>query len=186
MDIMNKMNFFKYIAYINAALLMYSCNNRSNVNVDDKKILIDSVFKKLQTLEVDSLRKINAFERGSVPLYVIRCYNNDSCKHIQILLMRNKNREIAIKLSNRLTTIDSLEFYYHLNSIGFSKERVIYCFKVMEALSIEEINTSCDYKMLSIKKNHLEFYYLFDTTLNKKYNSDTTLIKLGNNWWVEK
>lgn len=186
------MNWHKrLICFTIPIFIMVGCSNRINNQAIDRKILIDSLFKELKSLEVDSLRKINAFNRGNPPLRVVRCYYNDSCKYAQILLMRNENNEIAIKLRNRLTTIDSLEYYYPLQKIGFTKERIIYCFKVMEMFSLVEIGTSCEYKGvyykgLSIEKDNLKFYYLFDTIFDKEYDLDTTLIKLERNWWVEK
>jgi len=186
MDFNKKKKNFKYFIYLTVLLFVVCCSYQGKERVNDKKTLVDSMFTKLKTLNMDSLKKISVFYRGSRPLYVIKCFYGDSCKSIAMLLMRNEKNEIAIKLSNRLTAVDSLEYYYPLQENGFSKERIVYCFNVMEALSIEEISTSCDYKGLIIKKDSLKFYYLFDTILNKEYNIDKTLRKLDSNWWVEK
>ena len=153
-------------------------------NKDNDKSLPDSVFIDLKKIKVDSLRNIRSFW-GRYQLNVMECWSNDSCKNITLLLIRNEANDINLKIERRLITTDSLEYLYPITEFGFSKERIIYTFRVMEELKIDELYASCNSEGFVLEKDGLKFYYLFDTLYIPEYIQDTNLIKLDGNWWLK-
>lgn len=171
---------FNLELWIVVVLFIYSCSqNTDRINQHS------SVFEIINTIEVDKLRKVNAFYRNS-DLIVIRIFINDSCEYVQFLLKRMDENVLKFKYKDKWINIDSIVHYFPLNTVGISKENIIYTSKLMEEFYFDEISTSCDSKGLRIKKDNITYYYLFDRTLTEVYNTDPTLRKLDGSWWVNK
>lgn len=169
--------YFTFIVYLTITMLfLIGCvNNQKCENPS-----VESLFKRIKTIKIDSLRRINAFDRGP-SVRAIRYYSND-CNYTQFLLKKEED-QLKVRVGDEWIMINNIDKYYNLNLIGISKNRLIYNFNVFEELCIDEIGTNCEHDALSIKYDTITFYYVFDSTYYKKIDTTKGLKNFGDNWW---
>lgn len=167
--------------------LSVGCHNQSGDKAFNKKEYFDSLFNKLKAIEIDSLKNINADRRYENGIIVRYTDNDDSTLSFNILLLKDKDGEIKFMANDSLTklvTLDSLWSFYLVNDFKLSKERLLYCFKVMDEFDLSKIGySSYDLTILEIEKDTFSFYYAYDTAFVPPPDLKKHLVKLDANWW---
>jgi len=177
-----KMNTFRFDLVFSVLVLLFVFGCSQSIPESQHH---SSIFEKINKLEVDSMRKVSMFYRDMHTM-VMRCYINDTCGYIQLISKKTDNDILKVKYKDRWINIDSIEYYYPLNTVGISKDKIIYNFEMMDELYLDEISTTCDYDVLFLKKDSLDFIYVYDTTYFDKHKIIDELKRLDGNWWVEK
>jgi hypothetical protein len=143
---------------------------------------IEAIYSKLQTLEVDSFRNIEAEWRNVDALYLRYHWSQDTLDFgFPILLKKTSENCLSVRYNDTWISLDST---FSMPE-GLHYERIIFCFNVMEKLDILKINNGVDSNVMFVTIDTLRFYYIFDNKYFNDHSSLSRLRKIDNNWWIE-
>jgi hypothetical protein len=164
-------------------LLLLSCKNSHSIDNENNQ----TKFKIIKGINTILLKNIYA-EWRDVDFAIIRY--NTSCdsyqQEISLLVKRTNPNLLQFEYQNRWVCLDSVDQLTNFNNKGLSKETINYSFSLLENKNIDKISHDCEHKALFITMGKTRFYYVEDSSYFLKHKIQERLIKLDENWWVDK
>jgi len=144
-------------------------------------------FEQIKESNIHMLRNIEAEWRYS-DMLLIRYVNPEFVEDVgySFLVKRNAENKVCIRTEDKWELGDNIFDSINCTFDGLTKDKISYCFSLMEKYNLKKINNLSDQNMISIQKGSLHVYYFFDQSISKPKILRGRLESIGDNWWVLK